>query len=66
MVKALAAVKAIDQFDVLVTVGLGLVCYGVAHLYSLAAALIVAGGALLGAALIGLLYQVRRGVRGSQ
>ena len=57
---------SIDRLDVLIVTGLGFVCYGVAVIYSLAAAAIVVGGVLLVVAVIGVLWQMRRTVRRPQ
>ena len=50
---------AIDGFEVLVFSGLGLVCYGVAHLWSPDHAAIIAGAGLLVFALVGLVVRLR-------
>lgn len=48
----------LDKLDAVFAVGLGCVCYGVAHLYSPSHAWIVGGSGVLAFALIGLVWRL--------
>lgn len=51
--------RHVDGFEVLVMSGLGLVCWGVSHLYSPDHAAITGGAGLLLFALVGLVVRLR-------